>query len=280
MENTTRTVFGAVRQVRTSWGLPTVLIDNTTLNQAYNVLSDSVPEDGANPTLKYFGIGIGGHVNSSTTEGYPITSELTHQMSDPNLYEPIPFVLRELDNDLSSSERAKFRLRTKKTYGGVDYWTYWLKTVDDASGDLVMNYNTVIDGITTISEFVPTIENLTPNKPTLTTTDVETTSGKTLSVTYERELSLTAAEIVEIRTACEIIYGSAEVATLSEIMMCSGVDTVNTITLNDGTTTTMTEGIAIVAEHFIKGTQKLAASTTSWQSNFNMGATEPVTDAA
>ena len=279
MENITRTFLGTALQVASYRKLDHVILDNTTLNQKYEILKDTVPASGNNPSIGYFAIGKGGHVGSATTDGTAMNKNLTHRYSDASLYEQIPFVIRDLDNDLTVSQRANYGLRQKKNISGVDYWVYWIKRVTAGTETITLKKTTTTDGNSTTVEFVPTSDNLNPTKPTLSNTNSTTTSGITVTVENVISLDITEFDVAEIRNACAIMFGDADAAFISEIAVCSGQDKLSEIPLNDGTTTQMNEVIAVQCAHFIKSLKQLTSSDTGFSYAFNIGATEPILDA-
>lgn len=279
MENVTRTAYGVRIQVLQSNGYPFYVEDHTTLNQKHGILADVLPDEGKYPIINCFAIGKGGHLASSASDGTPTTVQITHDYSDPCLYDQIPFVIRDLDDDLSPSEREKYRHRVKKYVSGKDRWCYYLKTLEAGSGNIIMQHNVTVDGISKPTEFVPTIENLSPVKPTINNIDVKETSKQTLTVTSVRGGRLNAAEIAEVRNACDIMFGDPNLAIISEVAIVSSVDKQVEIPLHDGTTAFMKEAITAQCYFFVKAKSELMPSSSVFSVDIDYGSTEPVRDA-
>lgn len=277
-EIVTRTIIGGALQTALYTGEQHQIVPNTTLNQKYSILSDAALNEGENPTVKYFGIGNGGHTMSNVN-GVATPSNRTHRFRDCALFNQIPFVVREINNDISAAERAKFALRTRMTKGDSDYWVYWLKRIDPTTNTVVMEITNENDGASDTDEFVPSQDDLSPTPPSLENTSVIDTSGIKLTAKKIISLSLTPAEVEEIRNACEILFGTSALAIISEVAICSGVDRDTSISLADTSTVIMKEAIAVQVCHFLKGTDFLEGSNKHWGVTFDLGLSEPLIDA-
>ena len=94
------------------------------INHKRNVYPVTLPAN--QPTLKYFGVGINGFYNindSNLAQPYQPSEE------NMDLYAPIPFRCVPVADDLDAETRALYRMRTRETIGGDDYFCYWLKMI-------------------------------------------------------------------------------------------------------------------------------------------------------
>ena len=104
------------------------LLPDTTLNSKYGIYSNIVNEFDELPVPKimYFGLGLNGFYNvddgNMSAPYHPAADEL-------DLYEPIPIRCVPVDNDLSSTERANYRMRVEKIFNGARYYCYYLKKI-------------------------------------------------------------------------------------------------------------------------------------------------------
>lgn len=190
-------------------------LNNTTLNFKYSIFQDVVPVK--LPRIQYFGIGIKGFVNADdgilATPYKPNNKEL-------DLYQPIPIRCVPVDEDLSTAERANYRMRVRKTINGAAYFCYYLKCM------------TVVDNTVQITQTNPTTNQQTPYTfspsdltptPTLPSTSGEQSSDAlTANVSYRLGLEVLGSEFLE---AINIMYnGDLRYAKISEIGIYSGTD--------------------------------------------------------
>lgn len=226
MENLTRSGIGSYLQTVGFVGLPFEMYMFSTLNERFGVQAGVAPGANEIPKLGYYGIGIGGHKNSTGTDGIPLNDPVQHLASDTGPYRPIPFVLREEGNDLTAAERAKYGLRRVETHNSRRYYAYYLKRLDKTGVQAKIEL-VVKDGDTvTTSPWVPDNSNLNPTPPLLSPDGVNTVDGSYLSVTAQLPLSLDATEVSEIRNVAMVLFNDERYATISEILLCTGIDRV------------------------------------------------------
>lgn len=198
-----------------------------TLNSYLGIATDVNTLDGAIPKIKYFGIGIGGSYNADDTI---LVSAYNPERTDMNLYRLIPIRCRPVDEDLSESERKKYRLRIKKILNdNKEYYLYYLKVLDFDDEVKFKKIN-----VTTGSEENYNLSreymDPTPSKPdTSTTVEVENTS----IVAYcEATVQVDATEVLEyINVQYE---GDTRYARISEIGFFTGVDKIVTGSVQQG----------------------------------------------
>lgn len=203
-----------------------------TLNNFYNVFPNETPT--VAPVLQYFGVGIKGCYNADNNI---LSSAYRPQRTNMNLYEPIPIRCRPVDEDLSTADRKKYRLRQRKTINGQDYWLYYLKKLD--INDTVKFKR--IHPITGAEEpYELNSSNLQPTPIRPDSDGVITTDMAQVIAYVEVKVQLEADEVLEYILAK---YGDARYARISEIGLFTGVDKQVTGSDNSGSRFQYTESI-------------------------------------
>lgn len=228
-----KTYIGRANELLKLTGKPLVSFDTkSTLNSYLNVLPDDIPTEV--PTLKYFGIGNGGQWIKS------LTSIAAHDVLDTNLgpYNMIPFRVVPIEEDLSSAERANYRMR--KLITGNDnqrYVGYYLKVMN-IDNDVSFTQSAE-DGTTT--PYTPDYSNLHPTPPNAPINGTIEALGAEIVVGLNMLFSVTGKEFAE---SIGVLYdGDLTKAILSELCLYTGEDKQVKVTAFDGTTFEMTEAI-------------------------------------
>lgn len=273
MKSIVRSVYGAALQVAQLMKLPHVIPAHSTLNEKFNINMNLSITDSDIPSIRYVGIGNGGHKVVVGANNISYNQPIQHLPRHAGLYNQLPFVLRPITNDLSAQERAKYRLRTIIQHGGVSYAAYYLKTLDLTGSVVDMEYYTVDNGVTTSSTFAPTSSDLTPTPPDLTSTGVVSTSGDYIAATSQVPFKLTSNDIDEFSNVANILYGSTDYAIISEIALCSGIDKVVTGNFN-GVAASYTEAIGVQINDFISTYLATSYSNQGIDLTFDIGSLE------
>lgn len=228
METVTRTIFGANLQTSLLFGKPYEIAKFTTLNESLGISANVAISSTDVPKLGYLAIGSGGHkfVVGANQIGKP--DPIQHSPTDAALYKQIPFVLRPIGNDLGIIDQQKYALKKRISVGNgadlTEYFAYYLKKVDLTNTVTKMELKSIVNGVTTTTDYVPTASNnLTMSPPVLSNSGVNVTSGDYITVSAKIEFILTPAEVTEIINASTILYGDPGFAIISEIALCSGV---------------------------------------------------------
>lgn len=234
MQSVTTDSFDTTTLIGSALGLSTLLPvsiteqPDLTLNSYLNIATEHNSLSGEIPKLRYFGVGIGGSYNADDSI---LVSAYNPNRTDMNLYRLIPIRCRPVDEDLSESERAKYRLRQRKTLNdGHDYYLYYLKVLDFSD---TVKYKKITVSTGAEAEYALSREflNPTPVKPDTSST-VET--ADTSIVAYcEANVDISADEVLEyINVAYD---GDTRYARISEIGFFTGVDKVvsDTVQQND-----------------------------------------------
>lgn len=295
----TRTIYGSVLQTSQSLAIPHHIHEFTTVNQAIE-LEDVVPyqpnpktvgaqyAESYNPetdtdslSIKYMVIGNGGHgMISSGNRGVPVPTEKPHRASDANLFNILPFVCKPIDDDLSKEQRENYRLRKILQIDGEYYVAYFAKVLPISDATPKMVHTKIRDGIATEIDFVPSVANINPEDPVIG----QENDGSYLSVTSTIPVDFDNDDVSALREACEILYGTSDLAMISEIGICSGVDKLITqqypITgaqtsaniSNQG----LMEAVGVQVNCFINPFFKANSADDGFAFNFDVGSSEPL----
>ena len=222
--NVIRTGMAGLLQSCHYFGKPYEVLPNSTLNQKLGINADLVITEDETPVTQYIAIGNGGHGFIVGANNKVKWQGLHHKARETALFNQLPFVLRLPSEDLTATERLRYRLRRLETYGGVTYVAYYMRVLDLSDTKPSLELRHVENGVTTSTPFEPTLDDLNPVASTLTTGSAVTTTGDYLASTAKVVFSMTADEVAEFVSACEIIYGETGYAVISEMAVVAGVD--------------------------------------------------------
>ena len=205
-----------------------------TLNNHLNIQANTVPS--YTPKLRYFGVGIKGCYNADDDI---LVSAYNPSRANMNLFTPIPIRCVPVDEDLTDSERALYRLRQRKTLAdGNEYFLYWLKclTIDS---EIKFKRINPLTGAEEAYELDSSNLTPTPEKPS---TDSTVTSSTSSIIAYgTASLEITADEILEyINVAFD---GDTRYARISELGLFTGDDKTVTGTTGQDVSISYTEAV-------------------------------------
>lgn len=275
MENTTRTVYGAYIQTAEYLKSPIVILPHSTLNEKLGINQDIPIASTDIPGMGYFAIGNGGHTMLTGADGITIPSPVQHLSTDAALYNQLPYVLRLPNNDLDAATRLKYRLRRSEIHNGVTYIAYYLKVIDLSNTIPQMEYNTVADGATNSVAFAPSVSNLNPTPPAVSSTGVNVTSGDYITVTSKVPFTMDTNDITEFVNVANIIYGNPNYAIISEIGLITGVDKQVVGNFN-GVSSAYTDVIGAQVSSFISTFFAMQFSNTGIDILLDVGSVEPL----
>lgn len=228
----THTVWGQTLMTANALGIEYPVLQHTTLNELYRVQENARLERHERPRIGYYCIGMGGHGTSSFNfngKTFAKPDLYKHDPKDAGLYEPIPFVLRRTNNDLTPEERANYGLRVKRDFNGVEYFAYYAKRINTSTSEIRILQDTVVNGKLTSVPYVPDSSNLSPARPTLSPRGVVVASNEKLRNNLEISINFTAEDARNLLEVGRILFDGNEDATIiSEIALCSGVDRIVT----------------------------------------------------
>ena len=208
------TILGAMNQFQAFADLDFVDDVRTTLNAKYNLFPERHPT--TVPMLRYFGIGIRGYQNTDGNQG---ARPFSPKATDMDLYTPIPIRCVPATNDLTQTERQRYRMRVRTTFNGVEYICYYLKTIvwDPSRVELVQKDT---DDVETPYALDPS--NLNPEPPSFETGGSIDTNLNRVIVRATGVCEITGAEVNE---AVNVIYGAdVSKARISELGFYTGCD--------------------------------------------------------
>lgn len=222
--NVVRTAIASLMQTGQYIGTSVPKLPNSTLNQKLDIHQDIELAAGDVPSVRYLAIGNGGHGFIVGANGHVKWKAVHHKARHTALYNQLPFVLRRLDEDLSPTERLRYRLRRIETHNGVQYAAYYLRVLDISTTDVLAELRHVEDGVTTSTPWTPTLEDLNPMPPTLVAGEAVTTTGDYIASTAKIPFLMSADDVAEFVNAVKIIEGDDGYAVISEVATVSGVD--------------------------------------------------------
>jgi hypothetical protein len=252
---------------------PFSVLPNSTLNQKFNLHASELPSINEYPVLGYVGIGNKGASYEVTTNGYVLTTPIPHLPRHASLYNFIPFIVRDINDDISSTERLKYRLRVPMTIEGVTYVAYYLRAL--TINDLIptVELRNVDNETITTTAFSPTLSDLSPTPVVISNEDIANPNGDYLVSTAKVDFTLNQSDITNILDACNLIYGDPRYAVIKEIAVCTGVDKILQGTFG-GVTSNYTDTIATQVAAFISQYHALTPMTTEVNISFDFGSVE------
>ncbi|MDD2819427.1 MAG: hypothetical protein PHN51_11625 [Candidatus Nanopelagicales bacterium] len=275
METVTPTGYAGYLQTCMLLRKPFVVLPNSTLNQKFGVHADQVPSTNEYPYLGYLGIGNKGASYEIAPGGFQLTSPVPHLPRHSSLYSMIPFVARHVDDDIPAIERSRYRMRVITPIGGENYVVYYLRVLDMASVTPSLVIRNVASDVITDDIFSPTSSDLSPTHPIISNPNLNTPDGDYLVTTAKSTFTLNQADIVNIREACQLIYGDPRYANITEVALCTGIDKPLTGSFG-GTTSTYTEVIAAQVAAFVHQSHNLTETSTEVRLTVNVGNVAPL----
>lgn len=275
METVVRTIYASHLSNCMMLRRPFSVLPNSTLNQKFSLFKDELPAINEYPVLGYLGIGNKGATYESTDTGFILTNPVPHLPRDASLYNFIPFLVRDINDDISSTERLKYRLRVLIPIGNITYAAYYLRalTINDLIPSVELRN---VDGETiTTKSFTPLQSDLAPSHPAISNANLNTANGDYLVSTSKINFTLNRNDVQEIMDACAILFGDPRYAVINEICMVSGIDKILQGTFG-GTTSNYTEVIAAQVATFISQYHALTSNTTKVELELDVGSVEPL----
>lgn len=276
MKNNVRTIYGAYLQSCQFLNMPVALAENSTLNEKFNLHRGVILAETDIPRVSYMAIGNGGHKAYVGADGITQLAAIPHLPRHAALYHHVPFVLRTPDHDLTAAERLNYRLRVIESHHGVMYIAYYLKKLELDETVPQMTYMSENSGSITSLPFVPTIADLNPTAPPLSTTGVLSTTGDYLSVTAQVRFTMTEPDMQELTKVAAILYNDSNAGMIiSELAVCSGIDRAVPGNFN-GTTVNYTDAVGVQITHFIQDFYTTQFNSVGIDMIMDIGAVEPL----
>ncbi len=278
MRTVTRTVYGAAINSALQLGIPFIPPENSTLNQKFSINPTLNPGPSERYRMNYITIGNGGHQAVTGADGIPYTTPNNHAATDASLYRHIPFVLRELSDDLTVGQRANYALRRIETHDGVQYAAYYAKRLDLESAEINLQKTNVVDGIQSTQPFVPTSANLNPVPMSASEqeSNVILSSGDFVTASSPITIEFDAVSANELRNVAMVLYGSENLAVISEIGFVAGVERDVTGVAVGGTTINYRDIIAAMITTHVTVFYQLNLQNYGFTLSADVGVTEPL----
>lgn len=273
MENIQRTAAGAMLQTAQLLGLPHVIYPYTTVNEKLSISKDITIADTEMPNANLMIIGNGGHRIVTGTNGLTTTAPIQHLPKHTSLYNQVPFVLRQVSNDLTAAQRANYRLRRIEEHDGSNYVAYYGKVLDKSTTQPQLERRTVANGVTSSRVYLPTAEDMDPTPPAINTDGTIVTTGDYIAATAKVPFVMSDFDVQEFLNVASVLYGDEMFAVISELGLCSSVDRSVTGDFN-GTTSSYTEAIGTQIISFYDDYYSLSTANTGVDMTFNVGASE------
>lgn len=229
VENITRTIYGNYLQSCLFSRRPFNMFEYSTLNQKLGINKDIVPAAENYPALGYVAWGNRGHKLSIGADSIAYPDTVPHSATDSALYGQLPFVLRDIDNDISQVEQAQYALRRNEVHDGRPLVAYYLRRLDKSKQVPTMYYTQVSDNQENKTQFWPTAQNLNPIPPVINSEGTNLISADYVSVESILTLVFSERELTEMINVAKILYGKEQLAIMSELALCTGLDRMVTV---------------------------------------------------
>lgn len=275
MNKSVHTAIGALLQDAQKLKLPYTLAPNSVMNKALQVYPDDLPA--STPWVQYAAIGIGAlsanraGANGSRLELKPIP----HQTSHTGLYQQIPFVIRPIAADLSTTERQRFRLRKISTIRGEVCASYYLRVLDLSQTQARLEYRVIEDGTVTSTPWEPTADDQFPTPWTVNPGQVLVTGDDYIATTAKSTFSFTPWDMNELINVGVRLFDSDNSIIVSELAICSGVDADKLGDFN-GVPLQYREALGVQITDFVSTFVPAAFNTDGASINLDIGSVEPL----
>lgn len=269
-----RTLIGDYIQNVKLPGIPYEMHEFTTLNEHFGVQAGIAPDKGVYPNLQYMVIGNKGHKIITGPDGSPAFGDYEYMCDQVTCYGHIPFIVREINNDITPGERERYALRVVKEYNGTTYVLYYARRIDLSNARAVFKCVRQKDGLKETESYTYTTDNMHAVPPrydsngTIIGTEVSLFTSTTITISFSAE------EVADIIQGYRIINNTTVAPVLSEIGLCSGVD--KSVPLI-GTNIYYNEVIACQVNCFINTANSLRHDNNGLRFEFDLGSSEPMT---
>lgn len=277
MENITRTAYAAIIQTAGYLGVPAPILEFSTLNEDLDILRADRPSPTERASVSLFIWGNMGHDFTKGADGIARNIIVPHRATDGGLFNILPFVLREINNDLSPAQRVNYALRKLVSIKGKNYVAYYARRFDKTGVVPIASYVSVDEtGKETITAFKPNNTNLKPTPPALNSEGVWVNSSDYVTVKARISLSMMESEVQEMKEVARIVYGHESYAIMSEIALCTCVDRVIRASGANGATFNFSEAVTAQVASHLNVNYDLQYANESLVISVDVGANEPL----
>lgn len=210
----------------------------STMNERLGILANERPMGNERIKLGILVAGNLGHRNVQGSGGIGKTDINQHLANHASLYNPMPFCMRPVEQDIPLSQRVKYALRGERAVPGLgNFYTYYGYRLQVAPGDISIEkfIVTTVNGVETSVPFVPGQSDLFPTPIPLPNVGAVTTSDVKIKVRAIVQVKFSALDIEEYVNVAKILYGGDEgYAIWSEFGLCTGADRQITVPSSSG----------------------------------------------
>jgi hypothetical protein len=215
IEHVVKTALAAELDISTRVPVQFDVKNNTTLNYKYQNYHDIVPAKF--PLIQFFGLGIRGFKNID--DGF-LAAPYIPENRENDLYYPIPLRCVKIDEDLSSADRALYRMRVRKDINGVPHYCYYLKKMTVLDTKVQVTQTNPLTGAQ--EPYTYSAADLTPTPNASTTSGEQSSTASKVNVGIHIGLEYFGWEVLEAVNA--MFDGDMRYAKISEIGIYSGHD--------------------------------------------------------
>lgn len=251
------------------------IMPNSTLNEKLGIAADVLPADTDRSSVNMVVIGYGGHGFTTGANNRVKWEKFRHMPRHAAMFAQIPFVMRKVSEDLTISQRMKYRLRRIERHSGQDYVCYYGRILDKTNILIQTELRQVRDGVTTTTPFDYALEDLNPIPTSLSVGEVVQTNGDYIATTAKVPFVMSEEDVTEFMNVIEIMHHDPGYAVISEFATVSSIDRVVSMTIN-GQAQSYTEAIQAQITSFFQSGFVVEHLTSGFTINLNVGNVEPL----
>lgn len=193
-------------------------LPGTTLKDKFNFnVADTT---GIEPKMKYYM--IGGNYDDLVANNTVELNSSNHSPTDCVVYNPMPFIVRDVSSDITGVIRDKYFLRV--VVGSKVY--YYGKRINDIDAVPNIISGSTVNGVTNIEKFVVTSTILNPIVTTGVGNDLFNNTLNFSGVSLQASIRLTNDELKEIKAANLELNPNTQLS-IREIGLITGVESIN-----------------------------------------------------
>lgn len=275
MDKSVRTAIGALQQTVGKTHLPYTFLPNSVMNEALNIYPDSRPDQNYLPYSRYVCIGVGALTSRFLADGRMELVPIPHEPRHTGLYDQVPWVIRDLDNDLTTAERLRYRLRKIMPFGNTQKVAYFARLLDYSKTTAGLEFRTVQDGIISAAPWEPDADDQFPKRPVINPGQTYVTGDDYIAATAKTRFEFTKQDMAELVNVGNIMFNNPMAMTISEIAICSGQDAVVDGQIN-GSVFQYTDAIAVQITDFVSTLVSPLFQSDGAAINLDIGSTEPL----
>lgn len=276
---TKSTIWGALIQTCQFAHFRIPNIPYISMNERLEILKDAPRPSNVWPWFQYWVVGDKGHINRvDSADSGSYIDEAEHSAGDAAPFNPVPFVMRRDGQDLTEAERRNYALRRYEEHDGINYWCYYAKRIIGMTEVTPVVYHTqVVDGVEDTKEYKTSNGNLFPLQQVVTPDQSLTTDSDVLTVSAPWDIQFTAKDAQEMMNVARILYrGNEKRSIVSEIGLCTGIDSDIQTESDGGSPITFKDAISVWVAAWISTYQQMSFNNNGFTISLELGATEPM----